>query len=598
MPLQYIIRRLNYNFIQSIPRPTPIPHAKTTLLGTYGVSMENIVSQFKAHVACPSCISKGGDRATDNLSVYTNTNTTDDSTFLSAYCFACDTHFKDEQLTDLVSPLITRNIQALKPLIPVGVPLPLKSRKVSKSTCERFHYTWSEYHGEKVQVANFYDEHGLLDAQKIRTRNKHFFWVGNSKAYSNHLFGKHLWSPNPKIGITIVEGEIDCLTLADIQDCKYPVVSILSGASKAAYNALKANKEWLDGFKHITLMFDGDEAGRKAQEECKELFSYDKIRLAQMPDGEDINSLHLQGKDDFIQDLYFRAKIHLPKDIVRISNYSREELYAPDPYGYELPFPPLSKAIRGLKSARLYLVPAGTGLGKSTFVKEIAYYLAKKQNVKIGNLYLEQDDKEAMKDFIAMDNNINPDDFLENPDLVSEEERQFSEAFLDKTMYFFKHFGSLDSDDLLKKIEYMMIGLDCDVIMLDHISMVIDGEIGTGDERKDTQVLMTKLRSLIQRTGKLIIVVVHLRKASGELDYSEGAKVTLRDIKGAGALSQLADFIIALERNQHAETPTDRNITRIKLLKSRRGGKVGYVGKLRYYSDTGRLKAVEGWEDE
>lgn len=549
--------------------------------------MENGI--FYKHTQCPSCQSQGYDTQRDNLAVYVS----DDGASFDATCMKCKHHYSEEDLATAIGPI--RPLEAPRSpqnLIPVGEYRVLSKRGISKDICTRFHYSISEFHGERVHVCSFYKD-GLIDAQKIRTRNKRFFWLGNAKGYSHHLFGKEVFSTNANLAITVVEGELDTLTIAQIQDCRFPVVGLLSGAS-SAYDTLKRNKEYLDSFKYVVLMFDGDSAGEEAVNKCKELFAPHKLRIAHLPEGEDPSSLFMKGEQEKIREAFFRAEIQLPNDIIKISYYSQEELYTPDPYGHPLPFPVLNKMLHGIKGSRLYTVCAGSGLGKSTIAKEIAYALAK-HGLIIGNLFLEQDDKEAMRDFIAMDNNVDPVAFNEDPTILGDTEKRFSEAFLDNHMYFFKHFGSLNSDALLKKIEYMMIGLDCDLIVLDHISMVIGGEVGTGDERKDIDVLMTKVRALIQRTKKSILCIVHLKKPSGELDFNAGAKVQLSDLRGSSSIGQLSDFVIAIERNQFS---SESNVSSLKLLKNRRGGKVGYADKLRYNSSTGRLKAIPKEEPE
>ena len=50
---------------------------------------------------------------------------------------------------------------------------------------------------------------------------------------------------------------------SQIQDNKWPVVSLPNGAAGAA-KAIKANLAYFNAFEEVILMFDGDEAGEKA----------------------------------------------------------------------------------------------------------------------------------------------------------------------------------------------------------------------------------------------------------------------------------------------------------------------------------------------
>jgi twinkle protein len=92
-----------------------------------------------------------------------------------------------------------------------------------------------------------------------------------------------------------------------------------------------------------------------------------------------------------------------------------------------------------------------------------------------------------------------------------------------------------------------------DFIVLDHISIVTSGiESSSEGERKDIDILMTRLRSLIEETGIGIVAIVHLKRVNGK-NFNEGAQVSLSDLRGSGSLEQLSDNVIALERNQQVD---------------------------------------------
>jgi twinkle protein len=244
-----------------------------------------------------------------------------------------------------------------------------------------------------------------------------------------------------------------------------------------------------------------------------------------------------------------------------------------------------------LKLGRLYTICAGSGLGKSTVVKELAYDLMFKQHVKIGCIFLEQGEKEAIKDFIAMHSKIEAETFSDNPDLAPAKVKEQAEQVLTDYGVFYKHFGSLDSETLVSKIEYMMSGCDCDFVFLDHISMAVSGQSSAEGERKDIDILMTHLRTVIQSTGKSVIAVSHLKRPFGSRkSYNEGGKVNLDDLRGSASLEQISDFVIALERNQFDNLESD--VVRLKVLKSRRGGRIGYADELEYDKETGRLEVL------
>ena len=101
-----------------------------------------------------------------------------------------------------------------------------------------------------------------MKAQKIRFANKDFSVVGSMKDVG--LYGEHIWRDG-RDGkfITITEGEIDALSLSQAMDNKWPVVSLPSGCTSAK-KAIGKSIEWLSKYEYVVLMFDNDEAGRRA----------------------------------------------------------------------------------------------------------------------------------------------------------------------------------------------------------------------------------------------------------------------------------------------------------------------------------------------
>ena len=146
-------------------------------------------------------------------------------------------------------------------------------------------------------------------------------------------------------------------------------------------------------------------------------------------------------------------------------------------------------------------------------------------------------------------------------------------------MCFYNHFGSLEQANLLAKLRYMATVEKCDFIFLDHISIVTSGmESSSEGERKDIDILMTKLASLVQETGVGIIGIVHLKRAKDK-SFNEGSIISLSDLRGSAALEQLSFNVIALERDQQAEDEA-RDTMQIRVLKCRETGDTGVADTL------------------
>ena len=105
---------------------------------------------------------------------------------------------------------------------------------------------------------------------------------------------------------------------------------------------------------------------------------------------------------------------------------------------------------------------------------------------------------------------------------------------------------------------------------------------------------MTKLRSLVERTGIALFLVSHPRRTSSDQNHEEGARVTLGQLRGSAAIAQLSDGVIALERDQQSQSGASK--TTVRVLKNRYSGEVGIACHLDY--DLSTCKFIETEADE
>ena len=97
----------------------------------------------------------------------------------------------------------------------------------------------------------------------------------------------------------------------------------------------------------------------------------------------------------------------------------------------------------------------------------------------------------------------------------------------------------------------MVQGLDCQVIFIDHLSILVSG-LEVVDERKAIDRTMTLLRQVTEETGCCIHLVTHLRRLSSDRSHEEGMEVNLGHLRGSHGISQISDSVISLER-KHTE---------------------------------------------
>jgi twinkle protein len=286
---------------------------------------------------------------------------------------------------------------------------------------------------------------------------------------------------------------------------------------------------------------------------------------------------------------FWEAKEWRPDGIISGAEFTVEKLKSSVVKGYSLPWPIATEKLGGIREAELTLLTAGSGIGKSTAAREIAYHLHQKEGLTIGNIFLEESTVKTAQAYVAIHNSVRLKQLRSDPEILTEAQwADTVENVLQKRMYFYDHFGSMDSDRLLSKMRYMRMVLGCHFVVLDHISIVISGQDSSSEgERKDIDRLMTKLRSLVEETGLGVIAIVHLRQPEGR-PHEEGGRVTLSQLRGSGALKQLSDNVWALERDQQGENP---NQSIFRILKDREDGAVGLADTLEY-TEQGRLVSL------
>lgn len=454
----------------------------------------------------------------------------------------------------------------------------INKRCLTEETCHKWGYSIGTFGGRPCQIAS-YRRDGHIVFQKIRFPNKEFFTIGDIEKAG--LYGQHLWAPTRMVVIT--EGEIDALSVSQVQNNKWPVVSIPNGA-KGAAKAVRREIAWLESFETVVFMFDMDEPGQAAAKECASLLTPGKAKIAHLP-LKDPNEMLKEGRGSEIIQAIWNAKEYRPDGIVdgkaTWESFQKQKNIVSIPY----PFESLNKKTHGLRKGEVVVFTAGSGIGKSTICREIAHYLIKRGE-RVGYIALEESVGKTAESFMSIECNtplhINRDKFN-----VQELREIWQAVFDNDRVYLYDHWGSLDIDNLISKLTYFAKGCQCDWLFLDHVSIVVSG-MGDGDERRLIDNLMTHIRSFVEATGVGMIIISHLKRVeNGGRSHEEGGRVTLGQLRGSGSIAQLSDIVIGLERNQQNEEEV--NISNVRVLKNRFSGETGPTGSLRYVPETGRL---------
>jgi twinkle protein len=424
---------------------------------------------------------------------------------------------------------------------------------------------------------------------KSKTKDKDFFYEGET---DGSFFGQHLFPNNGK-RIYIYEGELDAASGAEVLPT-WPHVSLPNGAASAK-KSIQKNLEFLQGYSEIVLFFDNDEPGRKASEEAASVLPPGSVFIARMDKFKDASDA-LQAKEvDTLKRAMWNASPYRPDGIVDARNLLELVTTPNPPHDYEYRQEGLNNLLHGIRHGELVTITAGSGTGKSSFCRDLASSLLQ-DGERVGYLALEESNRRTLLGLMSTACG-------ESLHIGEHDKKHLTEIYESTVnnwnLFLFDGFGSFDPDIIYNRIEYLAAGLDTRVVFLDHLSILMSGL--DCDERRMIDTTMTRLRSLVERTGISLFLVSHLRRGNTDQGHEEGARVSLGQLRGSAAIAQLSDAVIALERDQ--QSGPEHSDTIVRVLKNRYSGETGIACKLRYdlstckFTETNETKAFDATTD-
>ena len=536
------------------------------------------MSQY-IQTACPKCDSS------DAFTIYEDTGW--------GNCYSCEAKMSPEEIereqmnetpretipamdssSDFTSNSMANNLDAISNLSSY----PISRRNISEETVRFFNVTM-----DPTSLSQYYPytKANKIVAYKERKEPKAFQTHGDFK--STELFGQAQAASLGGKSLVITEGELDCLAMSEAFNSHYgkrwPVVSITSAAGT---KTLLEQREWLQTFDQVVLMFDNDDAGKKATETAAKIIGAGKVKIAKLQEKDPCDELVKHGYKALMT-AYWNAQTYSPAGI--LVGEQIWEKYLERENTESIPYPSciagLNDKIRGMRQGEITLLTSGTGSGKSTITKEIILHLLATTDSKIGVISLEESIGDTTEQLV----NMHLKSQTETPESFR---KGFDEIFKDERIVLLDHQGSVSDASLTDKIEYMAL-MGCTHLFLDHITIAVsEGTDGlSGNEAVDK--MMSDLLKIVKKHNVWLGLISHLRKSFTGKAFEEGHLPTIDDIKGSGSIKQISFDIIAFARNLVAEDETEKKTVKFRVLKSRFTGLTGDAGAAIYDRDSGRL---------
>jgi twinkle protein len=530
----------------------------------------------------------------------------------SAYCFVCRKYFHSYSTAEVHQPDTSKDLKGYQRKTPMenssrlsSSPNPtasfneLTDRKISLATAKKFGVRSTTVNGKiDKHYYPYYNGHELAGT-KIRMQNKNFSWAGSSKEVG--LFGENLFKAGGKF-ITLTEGECDAMAAYELMGSKWPVVSIKSGAQGGVAD-VKHSLEYLESFDSVVINFDNDKVGKDAAQAIAKLLTPKKAKIMTLPvDYKDANDMLRQGRHAAYVSSFWDAKVYTPSGVLNLSDQfeAYQQLRLEKKTAIPYPWRGLNTKLEGMRAGELVTLTGGTGLGKSSVTREIEHWLINNTEDNVGVVALEENWSRTAEGIMAVEANAKLHlDSVKAQYTDDQLDDCFKKVFMgdnDGRVWIHAHHGVNNLEDIFSKLRYMIIGLDCKWIVVDHLHMLVLSTL-ENDERKAIDGIMHRLRTMVEETGCGMILVSHLRRVEGNRGHENGIETGLNHLRGSQSIAQLSDCVIALERNQQSEDEIEASTTKVRVLKSRYTGDVGVASHLLYDSKTGRLKEMDDYDE-
>lgn len=457
----------------------------------------------------------------------------------------------------------------------------LEDRKIARGSAEKYGI-WRE--NGKTFFPYFNDNKHL--ANKVRHGDKEYYNEGDLK--HSGLFGSQLFPAGSAKFITLVEGEYDAPAAFELMGSRWPVVSVRNGADGAA-KCVADNFEYLNSFSNIVICFDKDQPkvhpvtgqirypGQEAAVAVAGMFPIGKVKVLTLAEHKDANDYLKAGMREQFNREWWGAPVFTPTGL-KLGREMWDEISTPKNYK-TVPYPwdGMNDQTYGIRLSELVVVTAETGVGKTSFLKEIVFNIRKVDpEAGVGLMMLEEPNSDTALGLMSIEANLP----LHLPDVretvTTDDLRKYYDAVINTDkLVLFDHFGSNNIQEILNKVRHMA-NLGCQYIILDHLSIVVSDQ--SGDERKQLDEISTKIKTLCMELNISVIAVIHQNRQG--------------QIRGTAGVEQLANIVIKLHREKLSEDPWRRNVTKAVVEKNRFCGRTGPAAYLHFNEHTGRLEPL------
>ena len=444
----------------------------------------------------------------------------------------------------------------------------VEMRGINRATMEQYNVLTYEDRQEYV-----YPSGGI---KVRRLEDKQFYTKDGFKG--DELFGMNLFPAGCSKIVTVTEGELDALSVAQMLKSQYinPVVSLPSATpSKKLWEKCH---DWLDSFERIKVAVDNDEAGNAIADRIAKMFP-NKVYRVSHADLKDANEFLQKGRAKEWVGAWWGAKKYVPENILNTTDQFLS-LYRDTPEHQYVPtgIQALDDKILGLMQGHFTVIKAPTGIGKTEVMRYLEYNMLQR-GVPIAAWHLEETKLRSLLGLVS----YHVKDNLTRRDLIDEKNAEdtvinaIQDLTKDENFYQFYLADGQGADDLIEQIRFFSQAAGCKFVFFEPIQDVV---VGTSEESKEAMLadLSIRLSKLAAELNVGIVTIAHTNE-NGDPKYCK-------------MIGQRASVIINLDRDKESDDFEERNTTYLRVEKNRPCSEEGSAGKMRFNSDTFTLREV------
>ena len=412
----------------------------------------------------------------------------DSDTTIDAFCWSCHSYFPQDKLEE-------HGVKMQEPEQRFTEKEPVDFTEIEALNCRGWKDRGitsivSAKYGVRTELKDKYEvvsrhypitSDGKIVGYKKRTTPKTFVGIGNTKA-TNEFFGQSAFPSSGKY-LVVTTGEEDAMSFAEVlrsgkDSTEYwtPCVSVTAGDG-SIIKQFKANYEYLCSFEKVILAFDNDEPGQRYMEEAARLLPHGKAFIAKFPkDAKDASDLLTAERNSELKQVFWKAEPFSRVDVLHLEQMWDD--FEDEDSNIKIPFPPAWSHLNemmngGQELGEITVIGALTSIGKSTIISNLVYHLIENTNFKVGAMYLESTKREVVRDLLSLDAGMN----LRTANRDSLDMNLLKNRFIDglakkNQFVYVDHQGSISTDEIFDKLNYLAKAEGCNVIIIDPIQKV------------------------------------------------------------------------------------------------------------------------------